>query len=219
MDTINILIADDHQMFVEGLAALLGDVPDIQILGAATNGEEAIELVEGHPDAHILIIDLNMPVLDGIQATKQLLKQHTPIYVLALTQNADGGSVTKALKAGVSGYLIKSSPKSEFLDAIRTIAAGGTYFSEGAKEALISYTNRRPGTQTEHSGPSLSDREKEILKLIAMEFTTNEIAERLSISSYTVESHRRNIIQKLKVRGSAGLVRFAIQSGLLNAEE
>jgi DNA-binding NarL/FixJ family response regulator len=219
MDTINILIADDHQMFVDGLAALLGDVPDIQILGTAANGKDALQLVNTYPHAHILIMDLNMPVMDGIQAARQLHKDAPAIKVLALTQNADGGSVSKALKAGAAGYLIKSSRKDEFLDAIRTIASGGSYVSEGAKEALVSFASGRSKPVSDNSVDSLSDREKEILKLIALEYTSSEIAERLYISFYTVETHRRNMIHKLKVRGSAGLVKVAMESGLLNSEE
>ena len=209
---LNILIADDHELFIEGLTALLADAPDISFAGFARNGQEAVELAENHPEAHLFIMDLSMPEMDGTEAMKELRRRKCTIPILALTQNSDGGSVAKAMKAGASGYIIKTSGKDEFLEAIRSVAAGDQYFSTTATAALIS-TMTGKEEQT-----ALTRREKEILRLIAAEMTTNEIAEKLFISPYTVETHRKNLIQKLNVRSLAGLVRYAVEHGLADEE-
>ncbi len=211
MNAINVIIADDHDLFIEGLTALLHDAPHIHFAGVASNGLEALELAEQHPDAHLFIMDISMPKMDGIQAVKELKKRKCTIPILALTQNDDGGSVSRAMKAGVAGYILKTASRNEFVEAIQTVAAGEQYFSNRAKDALIfSMTGReRPGKV------ALTKREKEILKLIASELTTNEIADALFISPYTVETHRKNLIQKLEVRNLAGLVRYAVEHGLM----
>lgn len=218
MNCIKVLIADDHRMVVDGLIALLGEAPEIEIVGTASNGAEAVELAESHPEANVMIMDISMPVMDGIQAMKTLSKSRPDLQLLALTQNADKGSITRALKAGVSGYLLKSAQKAEFLEAVRTVAEGGTYFNDQMKDALISSMTSTspapPSAETGNASASLTDREREILRLIALEHTTNEIAERLYISPYTVETHRKNLIQKLGVRNSAGLVKAAVRLGL-----
>lgn len=212
MTEINVLIVDDHDLFVEGLTALLADAPHIRFVGVASNGLEAVKLAEAHPHADLIIMDISMPEMDGIQATKELKKRKCPIPVLALTQNDDGGSVTRAMKAGMSGYILKTANRSEFVEAIQMVASGEQYFSDRAKDALIfSMTGRESP-----NGPTmLTRREKEILRLIAEELTTNEIADKLFLSPYTVETHRKNLIQKLGVRNVAGLVRYAVERGLM----
>ena len=212
MTMLNILIADDHELFIEGLMALLADAPDISFAGIAHNGLDAIELAKAHPDASLFIMDISMPKMDGIEAMKELKRLKSPIPILALTQNSDGGSVAKAMKSGAAGYIIKTSGKEEFLDAIRTVASGEQHFSPAATTALISTMTGREQQTT------LTKREKEILKLIAAELTTNEIADKLFISPYTVETHRKNLIQKLNVRSLAGLVRYAVEHGLTEEE-
>lgn len=212
MITINVLIADDHALFIEGLTALLNDAPHIRFVGVASNGQEALQLAEEYPAADLMIMDLSMPVMDGIQATKELKKRKCRIPILALTQNDDGGSVSRAMKAGMSGYILKTASRIEFVEAIQSVASGEQYFSERAKDALIFTMTGRESL----NGPVLlTKREKEILRLIADEMTTNEIAEKLFISSYTVETHRKNLIQKLGVRNIAGLVRYAVERGLM----
>ena len=211
MDTINVIIADDHDLFIEGLTALLHDAPHIHFAGVASNGIEAVELAGQHPEADLFIMDISMPQMDGIQAMKELKKRKCAIPILALTQNDDGGSVSRAMKAGVSGYILKTANRDEFVEAIQTVAGGEQYFSNKAKDAVIfSLTgHERPGKI------ELTKREREILKLIANEMTTNEIADQLFISPYTVETHRKNLIQKLGVRNLAGLVRYAVEHGLM----
>ncbi|MCB0713875.1 MAG: response regulator transcription factor [Ignavibacteriae bacterium] len=213
MKTIHVLIADDHHLFIQGLTALLDETPDICFLGFASNGVEALELAETHPDADLFIMDLSMPEMDGIKTTAELKKRKSHIPVLALTQNDDGGSVARAMKAGVAGYILKTASREEFVDAIYTVASGGNYFSPLATNALVlSMTGKEQGGTK--NVEALTEREKEILILIANELTTNEIAEQLFISPYTVETHRKNLIQKLSVRNVAGLVRYAVEHGL-----
>lgn len=211
------LMADDHDLFIEALIALLADASDMEFVGTASNGVGALALTEAHPTADILIVDISMPDMDGIEVMKELRGRRCSIPVLALTQNSDGGSVTRAMKAGAAGYVIKTASKEEFLTAIRTVASGEQYFSDTAKDALIfAMTGRERASGGEIT---LTNREREILKLIAAELTTNEIAEKLFISSYTVETHRKNLIQKLNVRSLAGLVKYAVEHGLAEEEE
>jgi len=214
MDTIRVILADDHDLFVEGLTALLQDAPHIHFVGTASNGEEAVDLASEHTNADIFIMDLSMPKMDGIQAARELKKRKCRIPILALTQNDDGGSVSRAMKAGFVGYILKTASRDEFVEAIQTVASGEQYFSDRAKDALIfSMTGRERPDKV-----ALTKREKEILKLITAELTTNEIAETLFISPYTVETHRKNLIQKLGVRNLAGLVRYAVEHGLMDEE-
>lgn len=212
---IRVILADDHDLFIEGLTALLQDAPHIHFIGTASDGEEAVGLAEANPDADIFIMDLSMPKMDGILAARELRKRKCPIPILALTQNDDGGSVSKAMKAGMVGYILKTATRDEFVEAIQKVAAGEQYFSDRAKDALIfSMTGRERLENVQ-----LTKREREILKLITNELTTNEIAEALFISPYTVETHRKNLIQKLGVRNLAGLVRYAVEHGLMEEED
>lgn len=215
MGTIRVLIADDHDLFVEGLTALLADADDICFLGTARNGVEAVALADSLPDADLFIMDLSMPEMDGIEAMKEMRRRKSHIPILALTQNDDGGSIARAMKAGVSGYILKTADREEFLEAIRTVASGEQYFGERVREALIVSMT---GKEKSGGNAPLTKREREILKHIALERTTNEIAEKLFISPYTVETHRKNLIQKLGVRNLAGLVRYAVEQGIVDDE-
>ncbi len=217
MDMIDVLIADDHRMFVEALTALLSASDDIRIRATASNGEEAIAIAEANDGAAVLVMDIRMPLMDGISAAKIIRRRCPSVRIIALTDQTDSGSITRAIKAGVDGYVIKTSAKEEFLAAIRSVAAGKQYFGDRLTGALIGAL-RGENEKVLGGDPPISEREKEILRLIAMEFTTNEIADKLFLSHYTVETHRKNLIHKLGVRNTAGLVRMAIQLGLISCE-
>jgi DNA-binding NarL/FixJ family response regulator len=207
----NILIADDHDIFIEALASLLDDTGEIHVVATASNGKEAVRLVEEHPDVDVLVLDISMPVMDGVEALAELRRRKCLIPVLMLTQELSGGTIARAMKAGAAGYVLKTAGREEFLTAIRTVAAGSEYISEEAKTSLIL---RLTGRKTPGEQIPLTRREHEVLKLVAAGRTTNEIAEALFISAYTAETHRRNLLQKLGLRNAAALVRYAIEHGL-----
>lgn len=212
MESIDVIIADDHDLFIEGLTALLEEAPHIRFIATASNGVEAVACAAAHPEASLIIMDISMPVMDGIRATREIRKQKISTPILGLTQNDDGGSVTRAVRAGMDGYVLKTARREEFITAIETVAGGGQFYSDRAKDILLFSI---AGHQKE-TPEVLTDREKEILQLIAAEMTTNEIGEKLFISPYTVETHRKNLIRKLGVRNVAGLVRYAFEHGLID---
>jgi DNA-binding NarL/FixJ family response regulator len=152
-----------------------------------------------------------MPVMDGVEAVTELRRRNSTIPVLMLTQESSSGTITRALKAGASGYILKTAGSDEFITAIRTVASGNDYIGEGAKEALIAQLT---GRNTEPEQTPLTRRELEVLKLIAAGKTSKELAEELYISTYTADTHRRNLLQKLGMKNVASLVRYAIEHGL-----
>ena len=215
---ISLLIAEDHLLVRAGIRALLEKPGDINIVGEASNGKEAVDLVqELKPD--VLVMDIMMPRLNGIQAAEYLYGLKLPTNILLLSMYSDPGFVHKALQFGVKGYVLKSSVSDELLEAVRTVAAGKIFLSPSAAEIIRSRPARAGISQKDNDPISvLSPREKEILKLIAEEHTSVEIGEILFISDKTVEKHRTRIMEKLKVRNMAGLVRLAIKYGLVDLE-
>lgn len=216
---IRVLIAEDHQLVREGIHALLERAGDIRIVGEASNGKEAIEMVqELKPD--VLVMDIMMPRLNGIQAAENLRDLKLPTHILLLSMYSDAGFIHKALQCGVKGYVLKSSVSDELLKAVRTVAGGETFLSSPIAE-LVEEGAVQPGAPGSEDDPfsSLSPREKEILQLIAEEYTSVEIGKILYISDKTVEKHRARIMEKLKVRNLAGLVRLAIKHRLVDLEK
>lgn len=213
---IRILIAEDHLMVRAGIRALLEKAGDIKIVGEASNGQEAVDLTrELKPD--ILIMDIMMPRMNGIQAAQNIrdLKFHT--FILLLSMYADAGFVQQALQCGVKGYVLKSSVSDELLWAVRAIASGQTFLSQPISEIVVE-SAIRPHSSESDPLSSLSPREKEILQLIAEEYTSAEIAKMLFISEKTVEKHRARMMEKLNVRNLAGLVRLAVKYHLVNLD-
>ena len=213
---IRILIADDHLMVRSGIRALLEKSGDLNILGEASNGQEAVEMVEKFkPD--VLIMDIMMPRLNGIQAAEYIRKLKLPTNILLLSMYADQGLVYQALQSGVKGYVLKSSVSDELLWAVQAVAKGKTYLSSQISEiAVESAVHQRPTGQDHDPISNLSPREKEILQLIAEEHTSGEIAAMLFISEKTVEKHRASLMEKLNVRNLAGLVRLAVKYHLVD---
>jgi DNA-binding NarL/FixJ family response regulator len=208
---IKILIADDHTIFADALKALLSDSGRIHVTATATNGEEALRLIRAYPDTDLLVLDVSMPLMDGVEVLVELRRQNNTIPVLMLSQELGSITIMRAMKAGAAGYVLKTAGYDEFLAAITAVAAGGEYLSEGARSALIAGLT---GRGTDSDRPHLTRRELEVLKLIASGNSTNEIAGQLFISAVTVETHRRNLMQKLQLRNVAGLVRYAVEHGL-----
>ena len=215
---IRVLIAEDHLMVRAGIRALLEKAGDIKILGEASNGQEAVEMTqELKPD--VLIMDIMMPRMNGIQAAEKLRELKLPIYILLLSMYGDAGFVHQALQSGVKGYVLKSSVSDELLWAVRAVANGQTFLSSPISEMLVEHAIR-PHTMVSEKDPlsNLSPREKEILQLIAEEHTSGEIAKMLFITEKTVEKHRARLMGKLNVRSLAGLVRWAVKYHLVDLD-
>jgi DNA-binding NarL/FixJ family response regulator len=214
---IQILIAEDHLMVRAGIRALLEKVGEFTILGEASNGQEALEMTEAlNPD--VLVMDIMMPRLNGIQAAEQLRNRKSKAHILLLSMYADEGLVYQALQSGVSGYVLKSSVSDELVHAVREVASGRRFLSEPISEIVME--NAFKPRQTSDLDPlaNLSPREKEIMQLIAEEHTSVEIAAFLFISEKTVEKHRANLMEKLHVRNLAGLVRLAVKYRLVDRD-
>jgi len=213
---IRVLIAEDHLMVRSGIRALLEKSGDLNILGEASNGQEAVEMVEKlKPD--VLIMDIMMPRLNGIQAAENIRKLRLPTNILLLSMYSDELLVYQALQSGVKGYVLKSSVSDELLWAVQAVASGKTYLSSQISEiAVESAVHPRPAGYDHDPISNLSPREKEILQLIAEEHTSGEIANLLFISEKTVEKHRASLMEKLNVRNLAGLVRLAVKYHLVD---
>ncbi|SCY32639.1 two component transcriptional regulator, LuxR family [Flavobacterium anhuiense] len=213
MNPVNLLIADDHTMFLQGITALLEQEPNITVIDKAINGIEALEIVKkGVVD--FVILDISMPEMDGIELSKILKKQYPNVKILIVSTHSNVMVVSRLIRIGVNGYLLKNAEKEELLKAINTIALGENYFAEELEEKHLSNSSRiekQVSNLTE-----LSSREKEILVLIAHEYNTAEIAEKTFISLNTVNTHRRNLLSKLNAKNTAGLVKYAVENGLVD---
>lgn len=215
---IRVLIAEDHLMVRAGIRALLEKAGDIYVMGEASHGQEAIEMVESlKPD--VLIMDIMMPRMNGMQAAENIREMKLPTHILLLSMYSDEGFVHRALQCGVKGYVLKSSVSDELLWAVRAVAGGKTYLSDPISE-IVAESIIHPHAMPQNSDTlsNLSPREKEILQLIAEEYTSAEIGKLLSISEKTVEKHRTKLMEKLNVRNLAGLVRLAVKYHLVDRD-
>jgi two-component system, NarL family, response regulator NreC len=214
---IRVLIAEDHLLVRAGIRALLEKSGDMYILGEASNGQEAIYLTrELKPD--VLIMDIMMPRLNGIEAAEQIQELKLPTHILILSMYSDAGFVHKALQCGVKGYVLKSSVSDELLQAVRTVADGSRFLSSPISELIGEGTVHPYAANEEDPFTTLSPREKEVMKLIAEGYTTTEIGKLLFISDKTVEKHREKLLKKMNVRNLAGLVRLAVKYHLVDLE-
>jgi RNA polymerase sigma factor (sigma-70 family) len=213
MEPVRILIADDHPFFRDGLRALFESLPDTEVVGEATTGEEAIALAADlQPD--VILMDLNMPGLNGILATRRILAVSPHIGVLMVTMFEDDDSVFAAMRAGARGYILKGADQAEMLRALRAVASGEAIFSPAIAQRMIRYFGAlRPHASA--AFPDLTDREREILRLIAQGLSNVEIAERLVLSPKTVRNHVSNIFSKLQVADRAQAIVRAREAGLV----
>ena len=215
---IRVVIAEDHLLVRAGIRALLEKTGEVHVLGEAPNGQEAFEMVqELKPD--VLIMDIMMPRMNGIQAAEKIRDLKLPTNILLLSMYSDAGLVHQALQCGVKGYVLKSSVSDELLLAVRAVANRQTYLSGPISDIVIdSVVNPQLGGRENDPLSNLSPREKEILQLIAEGHTSSEIAELLFISEKTVEKHRARLMEKLNARNLAGLVRIAVKYRLVDRD-
>jgi DNA-binding NarL/FixJ family response regulator len=213
MEQITVVLADDHAHFREGLRALMLAAPDIAIIGEAANGDEAVALAATlQPD--VILMDINMPGVNGIEATRRILHNSPHISILMLTMFDDDDSVFAALRAGARGYLLKGALKAEILRAIRGVGSGEAIFGPAIARRLMQFFADLKPTLPSPAFPELTDREREILALIAQHRTNPEIAERLVLSQKTVRNHVSNIFSKLQVVDRAQAIIRAREAGL-----
>ena len=211
--TVRILIADDHELMREGLRTMLQKEPDFQIVGEAANGTEALQLtIDLEPD--ILVLDIAMPDINGIEVTEHLIEKGTSSRILALSMHSEKGFVSGMFAKGASGYILKDSALRELVKAIRTVVSGRRYLSPKLVEVVLDDIST-PGEQADKSGTEvLTPREIEILKLIAEGNTSKEIAYSLDLSVRTVDAHRQQIMKKTGLNSIADLTKLAIREGL-----
>ena len=228
-DEIRILLADDHEILRDGLRALLEMAGDMRVVGEARTGREAVAEAERlRPD--VVLMDISMPELDGVEACRRIRQQAPAVRILFLTMHEADDYLFRALRAGGAGYVIKRSASGDLLTAVRAVARGESFLSPSMVRTLVSeYTTRpsRPALQSQPgseagTGPdaydTLTGREREILQLVAEGYTNQEIADRLTLSIKTVQSHRAAVMEKLDLRDVTHLVRYAVRRGLVDPE-
>ncbi len=215
VDTIEktkVIIADDHPLYLEGMVTLLENMNEVEIVGKVANGQAAINLVDKEK-VDIIITDISMPEMDGITLCKHIRNIYPSTNVLILTMHGDNNVIKRALKSGAKGYVLKNSGKEELSKAISAISKGEIYISEEVKNKYM--RSLMPTIKGTEEQVHITKREQEILKLIANELTMQEIAEKLFISHHTVVTHRKNLIHKLNVRNTAGLIKYAIHNNII----
>lgn len=213
MNIINILLVDDHHLVLDGMRALLSQEPDFQVVGEARNGREAVEKATALRP-HIVIMDISMPEMDGIEATQLICGNKslkgTNVMVLSMYSNRE--FINELMEAGAKGYLLKNTGRAELREAIHTVSAGQRYLCKPVQETMDAPVKSRSRKEGEGFVP-ITKREKEIIRLLLAEKNSHEIADALHLSPATVETHRKNILHKLDMHSTAGLVRYAMERG------
>ena len=209
MSFLKIYIVDDHQMLIDGLKALLSDEKHISLVGESTSAKTALkEVGEYRPD--IVLSDINMPEMDGIELTREIKKRQPEVKVIALSMYGERETISDMLKAGVSAYILKNTGKQELLKAIEKVASGGTFFSDEVSAEMMRTYPEQAAREI-----SLSQREIEVIELIAKEYTNAMIAEALFISERTVETHRKNIFRKTDTKSVIGLLKYCVDKRII----
>jgi DNA-binding NarL/FixJ family response regulator len=211
-----VLLADDHTIVREGLLSLLNEQPDLNVVGTAENGLEAVEKArQTFPD--VVVMDVAMPLLNGIEATRQLRQLLPRTNVIILTMYADDAYVLRALQAGVRGYLLKKAAAAELVRAVHAVERGTLYLSKDISQTVVEryLSSEHPAEEEEET---LSNRERQILQLVAEGHTNREIASALGITPKTVDTHRTRLMAKLDIHDTPGLVRYAIRKGMVRAD-
>lgn len=218
MANIKILLADDHKIVRDGIKLMLEPHVGIDIEAEAGNGKEVLEVLE-NTVIDLIIMDINMPEMDGIEATRRVKESYPDIRILALTMSNDDLHIRQMIQAGASGYIMKSAGRSELKEAVNAIMNGKHYFSDEATHSIMMDLVKGKGKSGSSEPVHITDRELEILELIVKEHTNQEIGEKLFISSRTVDAHRRNLLQKTGARNTAGLVKFAFQHNIISPDD
>ncbi|ABB37778.1 two component transcriptional regulator, LuxR family [Oleidesulfovibrio alaskensis G20] len=211
----SLIIAEDHTLLREGLKSLLQSVPHLIVTGEASDGQMAVDLCDRN-QPELVLMDISMPRMDGVQATRLIKKRHPEVRVLVLTVHGAGEYVYAALAAGADGYVLKDASNDEFILAVESVLGGKIYLSPGVSDAVVKgYLNDARGQSVSSSWETLTPREQEIFQLVAEGYKNREIAEMLVVSVKTVEKHRSNLMQKLGVHSAAELRALALERGII----
>ncbi|MEQ9301820.1 MAG: response regulator transcription factor [Cyclobacteriaceae bacterium] len=217
MSKIKIIVVDDHALVRQGIISMLASVDAIEITGEAENGVLAMELLEsGLPD--ILLVDINMPKMDGVTLSEKAIELYPDLKVIILSMDVTMGYVKKSIQAGVKGYIPKDSSRDTLIEAITKVHNGEKFFSERVSEVILKGFYENDLSDKPKKTGDLSKREEEVLKLIASGMSNRDIADKLFISIRTVDAHRNHIIQKLKLRSTAELVKYAIKNQIIELD-
>lgn len=220
MKKIKLLLVDDHRLILDGLLSLLSEEDFIDYIKGTTSGKEALQILD-RENIDVIILDINMPEINGLELTSIIRERHPETSVLALSMHNDSTMILKMIEAGAMGYVLKSTDISELTDAIYTIASGKRFLSQDVQEIIMKGIYH-PNSQINELQPNVSKltlRETEVLNLIAQEYSNDEIAEKLFISARTVETHRKNIFIKTKQKTIVGLIKYAIENQLIVNKE
>ncbi|MCB0504118.1 MAG: response regulator transcription factor [Cyclobacteriaceae bacterium] len=212
---MKILLVDDHRLIRDAIQSYMEDDPEYEVVGEASHGQEAIKFL-GENEVDVVLMDINMPIMDGLQCTKEVIRRWPQIKVLTLSMMSDNQHIKQMIGAGASGYVLKNCSEKELKKAIRTVYEGDTYYSSEVTEVVMNNLMRNKPTKTSHMvvDMPLTEREKEVLELIIKEFSNQEIADKLFISPRTVDAHKRNLLEKTGSKNIAGLVMYAINNQL-----
>lgn len=212
---MKILLVDDHRLIRDAIQSYMEGDPEYEVVGEASHGQEAIKFLEEN-EVDVVLMDINMPIMDGLQCTKEVLSRWPKIKVLTLSMMSDNQHIKQMMGAGASGYVLKNCSEKELKNAIKTVYEGDTYYSSDVTEVVMSNLMRNKPTKTSHMvvDMPLTEREKEVLELIIKEFSNQEIADKLFISPRTVDAHKRNLLEKTGSKNIAGLVMYAINNQL-----
>jgi DNA-binding NarL/FixJ family response regulator len=216
MKLVRVLLADDHKLIRAGLVLVVQQQPDLSVIGEADDGRQAVQLVESlKPD--VVVMDIGMPNLNGIEAARQITASRPDTAVVILSMHADEGYVLRALKAGARAYLLKDSATTDLVQAIRAVVEGKSFFSPAVSKVLLQdYMRKLHRSGAEDSYDLLSPREREVLQLVAEGQSNKEVANLLNLSTYTVETHRAKIMQKLNLKGVPELILYAVRKGIIS---
>ena len=216
MKTIRIVLADDHQLFRRGLRVLLEQQPDLTVVAEAKDGREAVAAVESLKP-HVLVMDIGMQNLNGIEAARQLTERQGGVAIVILSMHSDESYVLRALKAGAKAYLLKDSAEADLIRAIHAVADGKSFFSPAVSKVLLDdYMRKLQRSGAEDAYDLLTPREREILQLVVEGNSNKEVANMLNLSVYTVETHRSNIMEKLNLKGVPELILYAVRKGIIS---
>jgi DNA-binding NarL/FixJ family response regulator len=216
MKTIRVIVADDHTIIRSGLKALLDREPDIEVVAEAADGRQAVQKAQ-ELQPEVVLLDIAMPNLNGIEAARQISAKHEGMGIIILSMHSDEGYVLKALKAGARGYLLKDSPESDIMNAVRAVNSGKAYFSPEISRMLADdYVRQIQQRGVEDSYELLTAREREILQMLAEGKSNKDVANLLNLSLHTVETHRSNILQKLNLHSVPELILYAVRKGIVS---
>ena len=213
---IRVIIVDDHQMFIDGIKTLLEQEPSIHIVGHALNGQALLALLE-KKNADLILMDIHMPVMNGIEATKIVHKKFPETKIIMLSMHNTKQYITSMITAGASGYILKTTGKEELIKAIEAVHQGGTYYSAEVTSRVMDSFRKKD--MVDELQLELTKREKDVLQLLAQDLTAAEIAKILNISHHTVDAHRKNMLSKFNARTTVGLVKMAMEHDLLDNKD